>query len=122
MPDTPHVPGEPAALRAANGRLRQLLGERDAQIAELRTLVTALQAQVAELTARVQSNSKNSSRPPSSDGLGKPAPKSLRTKTGRKPGRPQSSTLQKLALIVALPLAAVPGCGKSVAVMLPRSA
>ena len=98
MPDTPHVPGEPAALRAANGRLRQLLGERDAQIAELRTLVTALQAQVAELTARVQSNSKNSSRPPSSDGLGKPAPKSLRMKTGRKPGRPQGQPGKTLEL------------------------
>src|SRR6266536_3077916 len=56
----PHVPGELTALRAANGKLRQLLGERDAQIAELRTLVAALQAQVAELTARVQANSKNS--------------------------------------------------------------
>ena len=48
-----------------------------------------MQAQVADLAARVRQNSKNSSRPPSSDGLAKPAPKSLRKKSGRKPGRPK---------------------------------
>jgi len=98
VPDMPHAPGDPAALRAANGTLRQLLGKRDAQIAELRALVAALQAQVAELTARVQANSKNSSRPPSSDGLGKPAPKSLRKKTGRGPGRPKGQPGKTLEL------------------------
>jgi transposase len=43
--------------------------------------------QVAGLAARLGQNSGNSWRPPSSDGLAKPAPKSLRKKTGRKPGR-----------------------------------
>ena len=88
-----------AGLRAANARLRELLAERDAHIAqllaqaaqvdELQALVADLRAQVADLAARVKQNSKNSSKPPSSDGLGKPAPKSLRKKTGRKPGRPK---------------------------------
>src|SRR6266536_3867737 len=41
-----NIHNEMTALRAANGKLRQLLGER--------------QAQIAELTARVQANSKNS--------------------------------------------------------------
>jgi len=96
---TPGVPGDAAGLRTANSRLRELLEERDAEIAELRAQlaefgelreqVAVLQAQVADLAARVRQNSKNSSRPPSSDGLGKPAPKSLRAKTGRKPGRPK---------------------------------
>jgi len=51
--------------------------------------VAELQEQVADLAARVGQDSKNSSKPPSSDGLGKPAPKSLRGKTGRRPGRPK---------------------------------
>ena len=102
MPDTHPVPGDAGGLRAANARLRELLAERDTQIAELRMQLAArdaqiaglseqleqLGAQVADLAARVGKNSKNSSKPPSSDGLGKPAPQSLR-KTGRRPGRPE---------------------------------
>jgi transposase len=100
------VPGEAASpdeviagLRMANARLRELLEERDghiahllaqvAQVGELQARVAELQAQVADLAARMGQNSKNSGKPPSSDGLAKPAPRSLRAKTGRKPGRPK---------------------------------
>jgi transposase len=87
------MPGVPdsgdAGLRAANARLRELLAERDAELAALRELVTALQSQVADLAAQVKANSRNSSRPPSSDGPAKPAPKSLRGRSGRRPGRPK---------------------------------
>jgi transposase len=48
--------------------------------------VRDLRRQVKELKDRLALNSRNSSKPPSSDGLAKPAPKSLRRKTGRKPG------------------------------------
>ena len=112
MPDTPVVPGEAAALaetvaglRAANGRLRELLAERDELIVELRVQVAEagqlreqveqLRREVADLAARVKQNSTNSSRPPSSDGLGKPAPKSLRKRTGRKPGRPKGQPARR---------------------------
>jgi transposase len=87
------MPGVPdsgdAGLRAANTRLRELLAERAAELAALRELVTALQSQVADLAAQVKANSRNSSRPPSSDGPAKPAPKSLRGRSGRRPGRPK---------------------------------
>ena len=64
-------------------------------------MVEALQAQVAELTARLGQNSRNSSKPPSSDSpFVKPAVKSLRRKSGRKPGGQQGhpgSTLAQVA-------------------------
>ena len=44
-----------------------------------------LRAEIAALRAQVGKNSKNSSKPPSSDGLGKLAPRSLRRRGG-KPG------------------------------------
>jgi transposase len=48
--------------------------------------IKALTERVAELEVQVKQNSQNSSKPPSSDGPRKPPVKSLRPKTGRKPG------------------------------------
>ena len=56
------------------------------QLLRLEAEARQLRRQVKELKARLALNSRNSSKPPSSDGLAKPAPKSLRQKTGRRPG------------------------------------
>jgi transposase len=57
-----------------------------ALVVGLRAEVAALRAENAELKEQLGKNSRNSSRPPSSDGLVKPAPGSLRGKSGRRPG------------------------------------
>jgi len=48
--------------------------------------IAALQLQVADVQSRLSKNSRNSSKPPSSDGLNKPAPKSLRVAGGNTTG------------------------------------
>src|SRR5260221_7299663 len=56
-----------------------------AQIAELVAHNAALAARVQELEARLVKDSHNSSKPPSSDGLGRKT-KSLRRRSGKQPG------------------------------------
>jgi transposase len=55
-------------------------------ILALEARLFALESRVKELEARVGLNSRNSSKPPSSDGPAKPIVKSLREKSGRPPG------------------------------------
>jgi transposase len=97
------------------------MAERDAEITALREQVAVLQGQVADLAARTGINSRNSSKPPSSDGLAKPAPKSLRKKSGRKPGRPKGQPGATMALtddpdrrVLHMPSCCA-GCGESLA-------
>lgn len=61
---------------------RLSMAEKDDLIRELFAQVRVLMSRVVELEARLAQNSRNSSKPPSTDGLNKPKPKSLR-KSGR---------------------------------------
>lgn len=69
--------------------------------AALRAVIEELRSEVAELRRQLDMNSTNSSKPPSTDSpFTKPAPKSLRRKSGRKPGGQsghRGSTLSQVA-------------------------
>lgn len=96
----------------------QLTTLADTQPRTLVPIVLDLQARLQALESRVALHSQNSSTPPSSDGYIKPAPKSLREKSGRKPGGQNGHcghTLRPVAspdAVVTHPLALCPcGCG-----------
>jgi transposase len=55
-------------------------------INNLNSTIDKLNQTIKELTEKVGKNSRNSSKPPSSDGLNKPSPKSLRKPSGKKAG------------------------------------
>jgi transposase len=56
-------------------------------VVEQAKLIEKMGIEIVELRARLGMNSRNSSKPPSSDGYVKPAPKSRRTRSGKKPGK-----------------------------------
>jgi transposase len=74
--------------------------------------IVELTERIAELEGRLNQNSSNSSKPPSSDGLRKPSPKSLRKSTGKKvggqkghPGAHLTATAKPDEVIHHMPLA-----------------
>jgi transposase len=86
--------------RPSYDELAALVAEQAGVIDELRVRVAALEAENAELKRRLGMNSTNSSKPPSSDSpFTKPAPRSLRRKSGRKPGGQPGHPGSTLALV-----------------------
>lgn len=94
------IEGLTAQVAGIERRLAELeddIEQRDHRIAELEEAVAGRDLTIAELRGRLAKNSRNSSKPPSSDGLSKPSAndnkskkknnkRSLRRRSGRKPG------------------------------------
>src|SRR5437660_1163698 len=81
--------------------LEERIAELEAEIAGLRTQIQELVTQNEHLQARLAKDSHNSSKPPSSDPLGRKRPRSQRRKSGKKPGGQlghQGETLHLVAL------------------------
>ena len=66
--------------------LQEIIAAKDAEIAALTAQVAALTGRIEELTHK--KNSSNSSTPPAAERLDKPAPRSMRTKSGRPSSKP----------------------------------
>ena len=99
----------------------ELVAQQAQEIARLNAHILRQDARIAELERQLASTSRNSSKPPSSDGLAKPAPKSLRGKSGLKPGgQPghQGKTLSQVAdpdAVLRHEPACCQGCGAGLA-------
>src|SRR4051812_42155237 len=96
-----------------------MIAQLQARIAEQDMRIAEQDARIAELERRLAASSRNSSKPPSSDGPDKPAPKSLRGRSGRTPGgQPgrEGRTLRQVAApdeVVRHEPSACAGCGST---------
>jgi transposase len=112
MAEYPDVTASPESSETEFEKLR-------AQNAELLVLVAQLRQRVAALEARLNKDSHNSSKPPSSDSkLKKPPPRSQRKATGRKSGGQPGHPGATLDLVdapeerVVVPLSGSCACGR----------
>jgi transposase len=102
-------------------QLAALVAAQERIIAQLQARIAEQDAEIAELKRQLAASSRNSSKPPSSEGLGKPAPKSLRGRSGRKPGgQPgrEGRTLRQVAVpdeVVVHEPGGCAGCGNTLA-------
>ncbi len=71
----------------ANNELLEIIKIQQKTIENLTAKLEETNARIAELEEQLHKNSRNSSKPPSTDGYEKPSPKSQRKKSGKKSRR-----------------------------------
>lgn len=109
---------------ASRDELLRIIAAQAQVIVALQAQVAALQARVKELEDQLATNSRNSSKPPSTDGA-RPRPRSLRKPSGKKPGGQPGHPGQTLRLvdkpdrIVQHRPSECAGCGASLAEVTP---
>jgi transposase len=79
--------GVSGAKQASREELLALVAAQARMIEEQAAALVEQAARIAELERRLGRNSRNSSTPPSQDGLDKPPPRSMRGSSGRKAGK-----------------------------------
>jgi len=82
------------------GPIRSYIRYLESIIQQQQLQIQQLQIKVHDLETRLAKNSSNSSKPPSSDGIKKPKTKSLREKSGKKPGAQDGRTGKGLSQII----------------------
>ena len=94
----PNLPDLTQLSHVQKDELIRMLWPLQQQVQNLMAQMAVMQERIKQLEGRLALNSKNSSKPPSSDGMNKPAPKSLRiagqNPTGGQKGHPGSTLCQ----------------------------
>jgi len=88
-----------AIYRAGEETVVRILLELDRKVQELTVRMDASERRVKQLEDQLAKNSRNSSKPPSTDGFKKPEPKSLREKSARPSGGQPGHAGQTLARV-----------------------
>ena len=117
VPDVPGVVSAEELSALPHAELARLLAEAYRVSAEQSALIGRLQARVEQLERQAGKDSSTSSRPPSSDSpyKKKPRDRSLRGRSGRKPGKQpgaESSTLRQVADPDQIMVCAPAACGR----------
>lgn len=119
--DEPGVAELIAIVHTLQNQMNSMRETYEARIAELETENAALKVRIADLEARLRTNSQNSSQPPSADAPGKTATRSLRKPSKRKPGGQHGhpgQTLTQVAdpdVMIRHEPACCTGCGSGLA-------
>lgn len=96
-------------------KLINFVGNLQQEIATLQRKIQGLEEKIEHLENKLAKNSQNSSKPPSSDGYEKPAPKSRRKKSGKKIGGQighEGSTLEQVSTPDVVEIHSVEICEK----------